>query len=206
MGRLFIALVVPVAVLGATVGARADLCPPIWPDHAAAPAAPQGRTADEAADRAAEFEPAFYTAEIPLTDLAAGDWVSGGLGLALPPAPAGSVDLSTHGEVRLLQPGPSSASLFLSAVLSIGAWHLGRSGRHLHLGHLPAWYHTGCPDQIGHAVPFDLDFGALPLCCYEQPVRQRPFLYRVQREQTPRCDGQCFLIITFPRGPPIPCC
>lgn len=206
MGRLAIALVVPVAVLGAAVGARADLCPPIGPDPAAAPAVPHVRIAGEPADRAAEFEPTFYAAEIPFADLAAGGWVSGGLDVALPPMQAGTVDLSTHGGVRPLPPGPSSASLFLSAVLSIGAWHLGRSGRHLHLGHLPEWYHTGCPHQIGHAVPFDFDFGALPLCCHEQPVGQRPFLYRVRREQTSRDDGQGFLAITAPRGPPIPSC
>ena len=106
-------------------------------------------------------------------------------------------------EIREVPPLASSASLFLSAMLSVGAWNLLRVSRHANWAHVPDWYHTDCPSQIGHAVPFDFDFSALPLCCFEQPVAQRPFLYRVQREEVPRCDAQCFLTITAPRGPPI---
>ncbi len=108
----------------------------------------------------------------------------------------------TAAEIREVPPLPSSASLFLSAMLSIGAWNLLRVSRHANWAHVPDWYHTDCPSQIGHAVPFDFDFSALPLCCFEQPAGQRPFLYRVQREEVPRCDAQCFLTITVPRGPP----
>lgn len=201
MRRSLIALVVPVALLGTTVGARADLWSPIGPSHAAASAAPHVRTANESADRAAEFEPTFYPAEIPFTDLAAGDWMSGGLGLALPPTAAGSLDLATHREVRTLRAGPSSAALCLAGMLSAGAWGVVRSVKVSHLGDLPEWYHSGAPHQIGHAVPFDL-FGDLPLCWHEQQLGQRPFLYRVRRDIEPRRDAQCFLIIAAPRGPP----
>jgi hypothetical protein len=94
-------------------------------------------------------------------------------------------------------------SLLFSAMVSAGGWHLLRSARHLHFGALPAWYHTGCPEQIGHAVPFDFDFTALPLCCFEEPVGERPF-YHVRREQAPRCDTQYVLTLAAPRGPPSP--
>lgn len=107
-------------------------------------------------------------------------------------------------EMREVPPLASSASLFLSAMLSVGAWNLLRVSRHANWAHMPDWYHTDCPSQIGHAVPFDFEFHSLPLCCFEQPVAQRPFLYRVQREEVPRCDTQCFLTITAPRGPPTP--
>ncbi len=105
-------------------------------------------------------------------------------------------------EVRDFPPLPSSAALYLSALLSAGAWHLGRSAKNLHLTDLPDWYHTGAPSQIGHVVAFDLDFSAPPLCCFEQPVGERPFLYRVERDLEPRRDAQCSLIIAAPRGPP----
>lgn len=56
---------------------------------------------------------------------------------------------------------PSSIGLFLSGLMTVGAWHLGRSvGKwHPHIGSLPEWYHDGGPLQVGHAVPFDFHSG-----------------------------------------------
>ncbi len=108
-------------------------------------------------------------------------------------------------QVRELPPSPSSARLFLSAMLSIGAWHVVRTAGSVHFGALPEWYHAGGPAQVGHAVPFDLDFSVSPLCCFVQPAGERPYLYRVRRELRPRCDAQeLVLIIAAPRGPPNP--
>ncbi|MFQ5463957.1 MAG: hypothetical protein ACE5E5_15195 [Phycisphaerae bacterium] len=101
-----------------------------------------------------------------------------------------------------LPPAPSSLSLVLSAMISAAGWQLSRSARNMHFGALPGWYHTGCPKQIGHAVPYDFGLIALPLCCFEQPAGERPFLYRVRREQAPLCDAQGFLLLAAPRGPP----
>ena len=119
---------------------------------------------------------------------------------------AGGFEAADDGEVaptiRNLPASPSSAKLLLSALLSVGAWHLVRSPKNLHFADVPAWYHPGGPSQIGHATPFDLDFSSLPLCCFEQPAGERPFLCRVQREEVPRQGAQCFLTITSPRGPP----
>jgi hypothetical protein len=56
---------------------------------------------------------------------------------------------------------PSSATLFLWAVGSFGASWLGRSAGKLHMGHAPSWFHSGGPDQIGHASRINLDFGVM---------------------------------------------
>ena len=114
-------------------------------------------------------------------------------------------DSAAARDVRVLPPLPGSAALFLSAVFSMGGWHLVRSARHAHWSNLPEWYHTGGPIQIGHVVPFDLDFSEQPLCIFQPvdaEVGERHFFRRPARETRPRGDRQCFLIITAPRGPP----
>jgi len=108
-------------------------------------------------------------------------------------------------EIREVPALPSSSSLFLSAMLSMGAWQCVRKSRNLHLSHLPEWYHLDGPYQIGHTVSFDpnLTFDALPVCLFDTPIgEQRPFIYRVQRELPSRCESQYFLPVTAPRGPP----
>lgn len=113
-------------------------------------------------------------------------------------------DSAPHQVIRQIPPLPGSATLFLSAMLSMGGWYLLRSSaRYLNFAALPEWYHTGGPAQIGHAVPFDIDLSASPLCCFEQPAGERPTLYRVRRELPPCRDVQCFLSIVAPRGPPL---
>jgi hypothetical protein len=104
--------------------------------------------------------------------------------------------------MRALPPAPSSLSLVLSALVTLGAYQGGRSFKRLHLGSAPDWYHTGGPTQIGHVTLFDLEFGALPLCVFDQPVALPAFAYRVPRELASRLRGQHLLIIESPRGPP----
>ena len=123
-----------------------------------------------------------------------------GAAIRFSPAEAGDRDV-----IQPLPPGPGSAALALFAFGGFGFWHLGRSARKLNLGALPEWYHNGGPQQIGHAVPFDFDFGALPLCCFEQPLGERPFFYHVRRDQAPRRDRQRHLFTTAPRAPPLVC-
>lgn len=106
--------------------------------------------------------------------------------------------------VQELPASPGSASLFLSAALSIGAWQLVRSARQIHVGPLPEWYHPGGPGQVGHAVAIDLQFAPLALCSFDEPAGERPYLYRVRRDQDARRDAQYVLIIAAPRGPPAP--
>jgi hypothetical protein len=105
--------------------------------------------------------------------------------------------------VRPLPPAPSSLSLVLSALATLGAYQGSRSFRRLHLSSAPDWYHTGGPAQVGHVTPFDLEFGTLPLCVFDQPVARPAFAYRVPRERASRLHCQHFLSIESPRGPPL---
>lgn len=100
---------------------------------------------------------------------------------------------------------PGSASLFLSAMLSLGAWQLARSARQFDFGVFPEWYHAGGPLQVGHAIAFDLDFHALPLCFIASKAEQggTPILrYRVGREERTPSDRQSYLRASAPRAPP----
>ncbi len=105
-------------------------------------------------------------------------------------------------DIRELPPAPSSVRLFLSAMLSVGAWHLVRSARGIHFGALPEWYHEAAPDQIGYAVAFDLDFGTPRYCRFDRPADLRPGFARVPRDFDFRRYDQCFLTVVDTRGPP----
>ena len=107
--------------------------------------------------------------------------------------------------IREIRPLPGSLSLFFSAMLSIGGWHLVRSARHVHLGALPEWYHTDAPAQIGHAVSFDFNYAPTALCVFESAasgVDERPVWYDLWRELDLRRFSQTFLLFADPRGPP----
>ncbi len=120
----------------------------------------------------------------------------------LPAAPVAETDGAA---VRQLPALPSSASLFLSAVLSVGAWHTMRKASHLHLANLPEWYHAGAPDQVGHAVVFDptLSFELLPVCLFDVPLGIEPARFpHTPRELPSRYESQHTLTIESPRAPP----
>jgi hypothetical protein len=106
--------------------------------------------------------------------------------------------------LREVPPVQNSAALALCALVTLGAYEGGRSLRRLYAaGAVPEWYHTGGPQQIGHATPFDLETPALPACVFEQPSDlQRGFSYRIPRERRSRFCPQFFLLIEAPRGPP----
>ena len=107
-------------------------------------------------------------------------------------------------EIRQVPPPPSSAALALCALATLGAYQGGRSLRRVHfVSGIPEWYHHGGPVQVGHATPFDLESGALPVCVFEQPSDLRPnHSYRIPREHHSRLCPQFFLLIEAPRGPP----
>lgn len=103
-----------------------------------------------------------------------------------------------------LPPLPSSASLFLSAALTLGAFQLARSARQVHLGALPHWYHEHCPAQIGHAVAFDMQFAPVAVCPFSGLDGELPaFTRRLPREHRSRFNSQSILLIESPRGPPL---
>ena len=113
-----------------------------------------------------------------------------------------SESASTPG-LRELRSPPSSAMLFFTAMLSLGGWHVLRTAPHLHLSHVPDWYHTGGPAQIGHATPFDFNLASPPLCFGAEPAQRLRTFERVVDLQG--CgDAQSFLLVDSPRGPPAP--
>jgi len=101
-----------------------------------------------------------------------------------------------------LPPAPSSLALVLSAAAGLGAYHGLRSVRKLHLSVTPDWYHAAAV-QVGHTTPFDLEFGALPVCAFDEPAARPAFAYAIPRELGSRLRSQFFLPIEAPRGPPI---
>ncbi len=105
-------------------------------------------------------------------------------------------------DVRQLPAAPGSASLFLSAVLSIGAWNLVRSAKHLHFN-IPEWYHTGAPDKIGSTVAFDLVFNELLPCTFEDVIPERPLLRQPRRDYQWRLKPRICVVDADPRGPPL---
>ena len=114
-------------------------------------------------------------------------------------------DSAAARDVRVLPPLPGSAALFLSAVFSMGGWHLVRSARHAHWSNLPEWYHTGAPIQIGHVVRFDLEPTMLPLCRFEPAgplVDRHPFRLHGWPDRLGPRDGWTILLTAAPRGPP----
>ena len=120
----------------------------------------------------------------------------------LPVAPA-----SAKGEhaVRELPALPGSASLFLSAMLTVGTWHTIRKAGQLHLADLPAWYHADAPYQIGHSIACDpsLRFELLAVCPFDvPPAAESVRSSDTTRELPSRYDSEHFLTIESPRGPP----
>jgi hypothetical protein len=118
--------------------------------------------------------------------------------------PAGASSSETA--VRMLPELPGSANLFMSALLSAGAWHMVRRAGQLHLAHLPAWYHPDAPQQIGHSVAFEpsLGFELLAVCAFEAPLPARPVPSAATLRELPsRHESQHFLPVQAPRGPPL---
>ncbi len=204
MSKPRLVLIVSLAAAGVASSASADV-PPLGArsvcvlSDALAPSATVRPTATN------ESRPVGSSS--PFTSSVLGDLTRDYLAGSGPASPAANAANSQQADVRELPPLPGSAALFISAVLSMGGWHLVRSARHLHWGALPDWYHTGGPLQIGHAVPLDLDFHAVPPCWFESADQggggDRALLYRVPRGDGPRCYAQgLFLTIAAPRGPP----
>jgi hypothetical protein len=115
---------------------------------------------------------------------------------------AADVSLEGDGVLRMPDP-PSSSALFLSAMMSLGAWHLVRSSRDFHFSPMPEWYHSGGPTQIGHITPFNLDFTSIPLCLFDQPIQLRKVSLRWQRELSCRWSSQSQLSPKGSRAPPV---
>jgi hypothetical protein len=132
-------------------------------------------------------------------------------GVMVQPLTAAPIDATAPTDapsaIRALPALPSSVSLFLSAMLSVGAWQLIRSARQFDLAVLPDWYHAGGPEQVAGAVPYDLDLNlsALPVCFFAAIGHvEQPSVYRhVDVEIT--LPDPLWMTETDPRGPPARC-
>jgi len=181
------------AVLIGAAAAQADLY--MAGASAAAMAAP---IVANPANPAPVFSPASLRIDLDDPELPAD--LATGQPWAEPDCPAESV--------RELPGLPGSSSLFLSAMLSIGAWHVVRRAGQLHLSCLPEWYHPNAPHQVGHSVAFDpvAGFGFLPVCLFEMPAAPDPPRFPETRRELPsRHESQHFLTVESPRGPPCLC-
>lgn len=197
MLRCGLALVLTIGV-GLCVPARASPVPmslgdgPAFTPFAVAPApihqeTPRQRPAANLAD----------AASFPYQDLRS--ILQGSLPFAQLPDPA-----AEH-RIQPLPAPPSSASLFLYAVGTIGAWQISRSARKLNLAEVPAWLHTGGPDQVGRAVRFDpLDLRLQPAAGLSLSLPQDDPPQHWTRSALPelRCSREGFLTISTARGPP----
>lgn len=130
-------------------------------------------------------------------------WALGPL-LAAPPMDPSPANRPQEGApaVHQLPAVPSSADLFLSAMLSVGGWRCARSARDFHIANLPEWYHPGAPYQIGHTLTGDLQIGTLPVCPFQQSQVVPPWAFCIAVEdRTPKSCHRC-LTTAAPRGPP----
>ena len=101
---------------------------------------------------------------------------------------------------------PGSLGLFLSGLLTIGAWHAGRSVGHWHpqAGWMPEWYHTGGPIQVGHAAPFDFHAGMAAVSSLDSLFASdsRPRVLVAPRDSG-LVSEPSFLLCDPVRGPPL---
>lgn len=141
-----------------------------------------------------------------------------GLTSALP-SPQGNLGDASHSgaasetaNVVQLPPPPSSSTLTLSGLLTLGAMQGARSGRRaqlarfLHIGHLPDWYDTEA-GQIGHSVPFDFQASIQPILIQfglpmPEPLRPNAKYFRPDAHGCIRSPQQSLLAL-IPRGPPL---
>ena len=130
------------------------------------------------------------------------------LGIAVPPR---AIDSSTptKSEVKpiVLPADMSSITMFLTGLSSLGAWQFVRSARNtkFHLGHMPEWYHTGGPIQVGHVTAIDpgLTVAAMVSIC-DLPTGQSLQLL-LRRATALRLRSQSAPALATPRAPPHLC-
>jgi hypothetical protein len=107
--------------------------------------------------------------------------------------------------IRALPPSPGSAGLFLSGVLSLGAWRRARSVRIPRLAGIPDWCCAVWLEPDGEPVPVDRLRSLMPLCAFETPdaANGHPSVHHPRRETTSRLNSQFLLPASAPRGPPL---
>ncbi len=130
--------------------------------------------------------------------------------LSLPVAPAiPDPALFSASEPRnhlTLPPAPNSATLCLWALGGLGLWHLSRNSRRLQVAwQMPDWYHTGGPQQIGHATPWNpFGSGVCAESVLDLPLGLKPAAVPMRGVQCdPLRPSSRPIVPAEPRGPPV---
>jgi hypothetical protein len=116
-------------------------------------------------------------------------------------------------EVVELPPGPSSSTLALSGLLTLGAWGAARSARNVQLASMlhavcvPDWYYADAT-QVRHSVPFEFRLTLQPILSIcglpaQDPGRVRTLALRSDGDADRLGTPQYILSTTAPRGPPV---
>lgn len=111
-------------------------------------------------------------------------------------------DESSLGTPQVLTRTPSSLLLGLTALAGVGLYHAGQSIRRVQAPLVADWYHTGGPQQIGHATPLDLDTLDLPPCVLDPLAHVPDCTTRFAFEADLRIPSEDLPHTTAPRGPP----
>ena len=114
--------------------------------------------------------------------------------------------------VKTLPPAPDAASLVLSGLMTLGAVHLARNARNVHLAQalhsavVPDWYHTDAR-TIGSSVPYSLQQPAQPAYVIAALLARLAEHSRgpaEHRSLSALADTtQCIHLTAAPRGPPM---
>ena len=117
----------------------------------------------------------------------------------------------TGSVVKTLPPPPDAASLVLSGLMTLGAAHLARNARNIHLAQalhsavVPDWYHTDAR-TIGPSVPYSLEQPPQPAYVTAELLARLSEQSRgpvEHRSLSALADtSQCIHLTAAPRGPP----
>jgi len=101
----------------------------------------------------------------------------------------------------------SSLTMFLTAIGSLGAWQFVRAARggRFHFGHchIPEWYHTGGPTQVGHVIALDLRNQTPIFYCLDRPGGSPSLAHSLRRVVYVRRKSQFAPFSATSRGPPL---
>ncbi len=103
--------------------------------------------------------------------------------------------------------GPGSYSLCLYALMGMGLCSAPRWAKKLSFGHIPEWFHSGGPQQIGHKFAVNPDFPRTnPVFCFIQPVftmKDSISQYRIRTFVPSWGESQFAPNVFASRGPPL---
>jgi len=109
----------------------------------------------------------------------------------------------------ILTDGHSSFDLCLYALMSLGLCRSAPWVRRLHLGHIPDWYHSGAPPQIGHSHLVGPDAFCEAAVCFVQPdaaPERLPVRCRAGTAPSLARRSQSAPAVLAARAPPQPTC